>query len=451
MPPSTTEETGLPLKADLLPHDPNVHVVDLARLLAAPWLRSVCLYLAFASIALGGRVAGCGDGAGGDCSAVLASRWARWFGLPVAIPAAVVYGLIFAALTLAGRGDGRWQRRAWYVLVPLATLILAAASWFSALQLLALGRVCWYCLTVHGCAIVLAMLLFWKIPHDWRSPAQRAAQPIGLPPMTTVGLMLGGLIGLSVLVVGQVVSKAPTGGIGITTVEPAASAAGDKSGVAEAEAFPIDLSDLFPAVAGRSRNVVLLGGKVLLNVRRTPIVGRVDSDVVVVELFDYTCPHCRKLHHYLSEARERYGIQLAVAVLVTPMDPACNAYVHDPPIGAAHSGSCDLARLALAVWQTEPEAFAEFHEWMMGSPEIPTIEAARVREPPRILDRAGGLERALADDAIERELQADNRLYQVAGAGTIPKLLSERAIISGEPESARQLFDVLEKQLGLLP
>jgi hypothetical protein len=269
--------------------------------------------------------------------------------------------------------------------------------------------------------------------------------------------MLAGLIGLGVLVVGQVVSKAPAREIEITAVEPASppentdpagDAARGKSGATESETFPIDLSDSFPAVPGRSRNVVLLGGKVLLNVRRTPILGRVDSDVIVVELFDYTCPHCRKLHHFLSEARDRYGIQLAVAVLVTPMDPACNPHVHDPPLGAARS-ACDLARLSLAVWQTKPDAFAEFHEWMMGSPEIPTIEAARDRAT-EILG-AEGLEHALTDEAIERELQVDNRLYQLAGAGTIPKLLSERSIISGEPASAQQLFEVLEKQLGLVP
>jgi uncharacterized membrane protein/protein-disulfide isomerase len=454
MPLSTNPETGAPREADPIPRPKLWSWIALMLALVAA---AICLYLAFVSIALGGRVAGCGDGAGGDCSAVLASRWARWFDLPVAVPAAVVYGLIFAAVTAAIRGDGRWRRRAWYVLVPLATLILAAASWFSALQLLALGRVCWYCLTVHGCAIVLAMLLFWKIPHDWRSPAQRAAQPLGLPPMTTVGLMLVGLVGLGVLVVGQLVSKTPAREIEITAVDPtshsdnadpAGVASGGKSGATKSETFPIELSDSFPAVPGRSRNVVLLGGKVLLNVRRTPVLGRFDSDVIVVELFDYTCPHCRKLHHYLNEARDRYGIQLGVAVLVTPMDPACNRYVHDPPLGAARS-ACELARLSLAVWHTKPEAFAEFHEWMMGSSEIPTIEAARDRAN-EILG-ADGLELALADEAVERELQADNRLYELAGAGTIPKLLSEGSIISGEPASAQQLFEVLEKQLGLVP
>ena len=55
----------------------------------------------------------------------------------------------------------------------------------------------------------------------------------------------------------------------------------------------------------------------------------------------------------------------------------------------------------------------------------------------------------MADEAVTREIEADNRIYQLAGAGTIPKLLTERLIIAGEPASAEKLFEVLEKQVGV--
>ena len=128
---------------------------------------TICLYLGWAAIVAGGRVAGCG-GAGGDCAGVLLSRWARWFDWPVAVPAAVVYGLVLAALFALPRSLDDRRLRAWYVLVPLATLVFAAAWWFSALQLLVLGKLCWYCLAVHACAITLALILFWNVPHDSR-------------------------------------------------------------------------------------------------------------------------------------------------------------------------------------------------------------------------------------------------------------------------------------------
>jgi protein-disulfide isomerase len=316
-----------------------------------------------------------------------------------------------------------------------------------------------------------AVLVLWHVPHDWRLPTAQAAQPIGLPPTQTVGLVFGGFLGLGVLVAGQLLSKASEPEVEVTTVapipeasSPAAQPAGATSKPAGAgdspTALPTDLSEFFPApepgsIAGDAlpRRISLIGGKAVVDVRRTPLLGRVDAEIVIVELFDYTCPHCRQMHRYLSEARKRYGGRLAVAVLVTPMDPGCNRYVHEP---ATEPGSCDLARLAVVVWQTRPAAFAAFHDWLMESTETRSLEAARAR----VIEILGGgvlegaadvLDRALADEAITRQIEADNRIYQLAGAGTIPKLLTDRLMIAGQPSSAAKLFDVLDKQVGLEP
>jgi hypothetical protein len=322
------------------------------------------------------------------------------------------------------------------------------------------------------------MILLWHVPHDWRLPAERGPEGVGLTPATTLGLVLCGFLGVGVLIAGQLLSKAREPGLEITTVassaettssgaEPAASPT-RTSGVMTGEPtvdkhdsageLPTDLSDFFPAPATgspvsevRPRRISLIGGKAILDVRRTPLLGEPDAEIVVVELFDYTCPHCRQLHHYLSEARKRYGAQLAVAVLVTPMDPRCNRYVHEP---ATEPGSCELARLAVAVWQTKPAAFAAFHDWLMESTETRSLEVARARAieilGEGVLDLAANvLDRASAAEAVTREIEADNRIYQLAGAGTIPKLLTERLIIAGQPASAEKLFEVLEKHVGL--
>ncbi len=469
---STSEESRPPLGGTAEPRRfVWTWIAGLLALVAA----GICVYLAWAAVAADGRVAGCGDGAGGDCAGVLTSRWARWFGLPVSVPAALVYGLIFAALCVLARShDDRRRHRVWLVLVPLATLVLVSASWFSALQLLVLGKLCWYCLAVHGCAIVLAMILLWNVPHDWRLPADRGPEPIGLPPVTTVILVIGGFLGVGVLIAGQLLSKAPQPQVEIITIpssaemppsgaEPVVSATGKPSGVEKIAAtgeLPTDLSSFFPAPESglspaevRPRRISLIGGKAIIDVRRTPLLGDPDAEIVLVELFDYTCPHCRQLHRYLSEARKRYGAQLAVAVLVTPMDPLCNRYVREP---ATEPGSCDLARLAVAIWQTKPAAFAAFHDWLMEPTATRTLEAARARAieilAEDVFDRAEDvLDRALADEAVSREIEADNRIYQLAGAGKIPKMLTERLVIAGEPASTEELCEMLEKRLGLQP
>ncbi len=363
------------------------------------------------------------------------------------------------------RGDARRRLQAWYVLIPLATLVLASASWFSALQLFAVGRVCGFCLAVHGCAILLAVLLLWHIPHDWRTAAERGNDPIGLPPTATLGLVLLGLVSLAGVVVGQVFSKAPMAQPEIIKLDPSASGVGGQSvgGFAAAAHLrqgrsrrkPIDLSDEFPppppdaASAGSAaRRLRLLNGKLLVDVTRLPILGRWDAKTVAIELFDYTCPHCRRTHRLLAEARQRYGGQLALAVIVTPMDPKCNPYAQEPAAATAPP-PCDLARLSLAVWRSEPRLFAAYHDWMMNSPDIPTVEDARGRAEEII--GAEALAKALASPAIDQQLAADNRLYHLLGEGQIPKLLTDRLIVTGEPDDAGKLFDLLEKQNGLVP
>jgi uncharacterized membrane protein len=461
-----TTEARLPLDGSAAPRRRAwLWVAGLLALTAAV----ICIYLAWAAIVADGRVAGCGHGGSGDCAGVLLSRWARWFGLPVAVPAAAIYGAVLALLlALARSHDPHRQRRVWYVLIPLATLILVSASWFGALQLLVLGRLCWYCMAVHACAIVLALILLWHVPHDWRPAAERGSDSVGLPPVTTAGLVCCGFMGLSVLIAGQLLGKAREPEVEITSVASTGEippAGADRGAIGPvtpgaASALPTDFSDFFPAPAGESaaadvrpRRIALMGGKAIIDARRTPILGAPDAKTVIAELFDYTCPHCRQLHRYLSEARQRYGAQMALVVLVTPMDPRCNRFVHEP---ATEPGSCELARLAVAVWQTRPAAFADFHEWLMESTETRSVEVARARA----IEILGGgdvdlpadvLDRALADEAITREIDADSRIYQLAGEGTIPKLLTERLIIAGQPASAAKLFEVLEKQLGLQP
>ena len=192
---------------------------------------------------------------------------------------------------------------------------------------------------------------------------------------------------------------------------------------------------------------MLLGGKATVDVVQTPILGSPDAQTIVIEMFDYTCHHCRQLHHYMQEARERYGTQMAVALLPNPMNKSCNQYVQvDQP---AHREACHYARLALAVWNTAPDEFAGFHEWLMEPKEIPTVEQARDKAA-RLIGRTA-LNEALADKKIAAQIEANGLIYHQAGHGQIPKLMNERFVVSGPPSSAEQLFEVLEKHVGLRP
>ena len=195
------------------------------------------------------------------------------------------------------------------------------------------------------------------------------------------------------------------------------------------------------------RHITVAQGQFDLDVYAHPSVGLATAGHIVVKLFDYTCAHCRTTHRYLEEARRRYGDQLVIVLLPVPMNTACNKYIQvDRP---EHEQSCEFARLALGVWKARPAAFADFHHWLLDRNEMPTIEASKDHAAKLVGTEA--LEIALADKELGRQLEENARLFDLAGNGQIPKLLTEKFTAVGEPQSAAQLFDFFEKNVGLKP
>ncbi len=48
-----------------------------------------------------------------------------------------------------------------------------------------------------------------------------------------------------------------------------------------------------------SREVSFLNGKMRLDMYQEAVIGSPTAKYVVVEIMDYTCPHCRKMHAHL--------------------------------------------------------------------------------------------------------------------------------------------------------
>jgi uncharacterized membrane protein len=461
---------------------PPVAVVWAARTVAFIGA-SLAGYLAWASIAAGGKVAGCSDQSGFDCAGALASRWSQWFGLPVALTAVFVYLALFAALLGIGPASTeRTERAAWRWIVPLATLAAGAASWFSALQLFAIHSMCPYCMGVHGCGIALAAFAFWYLPlRASAGPPWHAEEPALLRPQTAGLLVVLGLCGVAALITGQALGTAPQRDVEVTETPmveafvPIDRAAGSTTSSAGTE-MPVDdaAASVVPTAspltaessgtqpdessassrpagsandAGRHRRIALMGGKASVDAHELPILGSPDAESVLVELFDYTCPHCRELHRLMQQARERYQNRLAVVLLPNPMNTRCNQYVKVDQ--QKHKEACDYARLALAVWYAKPAAFETFHDRLMETSDVPAVEQAR--KAAESLITPAELERALANEAIDRQISANGLIYHLAGHGEIPKLMNERYIIAGHPKDAEAFFQLLEKRFGLPP
>jgi len=390
-------------------------------------------YLAWVSIRAGDAAGGCAGLPQFDCEHVLANpRWSTWLGLSVSLPAVGVYLAVFAASWLIGpKCPPRAKRIAWAALTWLVPMAAGAALWFLAIMALVIHKLCLYCLLTHTCGLTIAALILPHVP--WRRESRLAAA--------------GAAVGLIVLIGGQILfppklraealdEGAPRG----TTDAPGNSG---PNSVAAPDAIPTPPETGWPS----ADDPVIVAGRLIINPRNHPIIGDPDAPHVVVKLFDYTCKHCRRLHGFLEEARQRYGSQLAVVVLPVPMNTDCNRFVdftHED-----HRKACDYARLALAVWRIDRGKFEAYHHWLMASTRPPPVLEATIRAEELVGREA--LQQARDGPEVAQAIECYTRLFgQIRGA--IPKLiLANRHVTKGEANDAREIFDLLEQYLDIAP
>jgi len=412
-------------------------------------------YLSYAALTSDG-VAGCGGGEGlFDCSRVLSSQWSKWLGLPVSLAAALVYALMLVALAFTGPSTSAPRRRlAWNAMLALAAAAAGSAVWFIALQFLVLDGLCVYCLSAHACSLVVAAMAIAVQPLPLNKALQGAAV---------------GFAGVIVLVVVQLAVKPQAQGYEVERfvntdggetvvlaldhrdrdpVEPKSpEKTQDDDKPADQQHAGIKTPTRPPVKTGRK--IAVLDGRAELNIDDYPIIGSPEAEHILVDLFDYTCHHCRTMHHHLDAALERYGDNIGIVLVMVPMNRGCNSIIRGPT-HPDHRDACKLARLALAVWRTAPQQFPEFHHWLI-EPDKKSRSAKEARARAIALVGEAALNDELAGWRIDEQLQLNSNLYGLAGAGKIPKLLFFQTVVRGEMETAGELFDLMEKELKIEP
>ena len=396
----------------------------------------ISAYLSY-SIIVDRPVAGCGDGAVMDCNSVLASRWAKWLDVPVSFAAVAVYGCVLAAAGFIGpRVPSRIARLAWMLLVGLSTMAAGSALWFLALQMFSVGSLCVYCIGAHLAGICVAALVLG------RCFASRTALQ---SPMSIVMPAVAGAVLVAVLIVGQLLYESQG-----YQVEIAEGGNDDSQGervvhkpvIDDPPENGTDKKNGTPQPS-RSRIVKFHKGQVTVDTWRRPILGSPEAPKVIVKLFDYTCPGCRARHKQLEELRAHYGDQLAIVMLPTPLNPACNR--HARGTSKTHQDACVYARLALAVWRIAPEKFEPFHHWLFEPPQPPSPREARAHAAELVGKSA--LDAELDDVPILELLNECVAAYGAVKAKRIPMVLVGDAKITGRFKDADELRKVLEKYL----
>ena len=342
-----------------------------------------------------------GCGAGSSCDNVLGSRWSSLMGaIPVAGLAAGVYLAILLCLLFVR--DKEIAPLAWKILLVLGGAILGSAIWFFILQKWMLGQFCKYCMATHSIGIIVTGLLWYQAHRNCPSKLN--------PVCGAAGLLLAACLA----------------GIQLLTTPRNAYDRGDS-----ADALP------------------------LLDVRETPVLGSEDAAYRINLMFDYQCSHCRKIHFAAKEITESRP-DIAFVLVPCPLSYACNPYV--PASGADRfAGSCDLARLALAVWLADPAKFAGFDEWLFTaddpakgwyprSVEDATLRAAQLLGGDAQLSEA--LRNAATDAILSRSFELFGRTTMQGKSG-IPRLVYRSQWVIPEVNDAAGLMEILAKEFNI--
>jgi protein-disulfide isomerase len=431
--------------------------------------------------------------------------------LPVALGGLACYAAIFGMGLAAG---SRWFNANRWLGTAMATVaILAAASglWFTLLQVFALHAFCYYCLGIHLCGLTIAVLVVWSVLSTSqpqlgasRSYATLAAIPgiagarrsVGPrlaegPSLFAAAPIAAGM--LCLLIAAQILFPPQTFNVSqpdlAETIDMTAAAntsAATESNLspdarshtvnriadadpavddelAEPQEDPIDAhqtqaleaSAEAEAAPALSRDVIFLNGRIKIDVYDQAVLGSPEAKYVVIELMDYTCPHCRKAYAQIEEALDLYGDQLAVVIMPVPLELECNKSVAstDP----MHRGACKFAQLSLAMAKADPRKFADFHGFLLADVDKAPTSAEAVVHAFRMTDRTK-LRKVSQDPAIAARIQNYIKLFTALSAQHrgqaepfgLPVQIVGDTVLSGDM-STEEMLSAWEKALGVKP
>lgn len=347
-----------------------------------------------------------GCGVGSSCDQVLSSSWSRLFGfIPVGALAAGIYLAFIVILIFIDRPDTESDVvvLSVFILKLFCGAIIGSALWFTALQMWIIHAFCPYCMATHGCGVVLSVLTLWCLKGQTYDEGS-----------VTGGKTAGKTNGAAAGVLWTKGWRAFLVGLAAAALLASLQAVTSKSELR----FQTGHAQSSLPVADFSN---------------APLIGNPDAKHLITVIFDFQCSHCRKLHPLLRELAK--GGEWAFLTCPTPLSSACNPYV---PHGGVDrfAGSCDLSRLALALWYVDASLYEAFDEilfdfdsdnWYPMAPDEAYAQAAA------LIGSEEALNRALENPDVEHSLHLYYDIFGRSLSGEhagVPRLIySDRWLV----------------------
>lgn len=317
--------------------------------------------------------------------------------------------MVYAGVVFSLTRVGQW------LLVPLLGVVAASVIWFVWVQARLIGDFCPSCVTIH---FMGSLMVAVGVVHAARAPGwSSTAKPFA-------GFCVAGLL---------TVGLTQSFGAG-----PVTHRIDETASVSIAEPAGVH-------ARGVGRKVSFANGSRVYNIDLLPHVGSSKAKQVMVEYFDYQCGACRTMHGFLKKLIERHPQALCVILMPVPLDRSCNRSLD--ALNMDYTGSCEYARLALALWRVDRGAFSQFHERVLQGASF--VEAQRVAVD---MVPAQTLDQALRDPWIDEMLQANIADWVAFSKDSkhLPKLLiTGTKILHGLPSGEEDFIRVMERELGL--
>lgn len=318
--------------------------------------------------------------------------------------------MLVAGIYIGPTTDPPLRRLALCAMIILGGAIAGSAVWFTIVQKWFIGSFCPYCLTAHAIGLVLATLVISQAGRQFDDELR-------------VKRTLGHRQILGFAIIGLVVSGAMAG--------------------AQVHFKPVDSYR-----QGEAEAILPV-----IDPHNAPVIGSPNGPYIVELLFDYNCPHCQHLHSMLGEAVRRYNGKVVFVLCPTPLNTECNPYI--PQNVDEFKDSCELAKIALAVWVASRDAFPPFEKWMFsldaGDRWRPrTVEAARGKAIALIGQTK--FNAALSNPWIDEYLQNCIQIYgatALRGNNAVPKLVFGSHWVIPQPTDTADLMNILTNRLTL--
>ena len=363
---------------------------------------------------LGG--AACGSGPF-NCHAVTAGSWGAFAGIPLALWGVLGY-LAVLALALLAFQSADMAVPALTGIALLATLFVAADLVLFSVMVFVIRYYCLFCLLTYLVNLSLLVVSVRALERPWwpavlgqSGTALAAFMPSPARPAT--GLFWGLLL----------VSAAGIAGLHATTTYLAQGPIGN--------------------LRQQLREFVTKQPRASVEVSGSPVQGRPDAPIQVVEFSDFFCPACQKASKFNTIILANHRQDAAFVFKLFPLDMACNTTIQH----AVHPGACAVAAAAACVhqqgkfWAFHDLVFEQGHDYKMAGLEA---DVARLgADVPRFqacMASGQGMER------VKRDVAEGGRL----GVNSTPTYVVNGVRFTGgfSPSVFDEIVAVLREQSG---